>query len=63
MQSLKEKLVQNSGQTQVYLHVDIPHIEARYQILVGDELYVQPNQSLIQDIETLLGEGRFSLTI
>jgi len=62
LNSLKEKLVQNSGQIPVYLHMDIPH-RARYQILVGDELHVQPNQSLIQDIETLLGEERFSLTI
>ena len=62
LSSLKEKLVQNSGQIPVYLHMDIPH-RARYQILVGDELHVQPNQSLIQDIETLLGEERFSLTI
>ena len=62
LHSLKEKLVQNSGQTPVYLHVDIPH-RARYQILVGDELYVQPNQSLIHDLETLIGEKRFSLTI
>lgn len=60
--SLKQTLSEHSGPTPVYLHIDSPN-RARLQILVSNELHVQPNQNLIQDIGTLLGEERFSLTL
>lgn len=62
LESLKERLKGHAGKTPVYLHMDTAN-RARYQILVSDELYVQPNQGLIQEIESLLGEERFSLTL
>ena len=62
LESLKEGLKKHTGKTPVFLHMDTAN-RARYQILVSDELHVQPNQSLIQEIETLLGEERFSLTL
>lgn len=62
LESLKERLKGHAGKTPVYLHMDTAN-RARYQILVSDELYVQPNQELIQEIESLLGEEKFSLTL
>lgn len=59
---LKEKLTQNPGKTPVCLHLDTPN-RAKFQILVEEALYVQPNHNLIQELETLLGEERFSLTL
>jgi DNA polymerase-3 subunit alpha len=60
--SLRETLSEHSGQTPVYLHMDRAN-RTKLQILISSELYVQPNQNLIQDIEALLGEERFSLTL
>ena len=60
--SLKTMLTQYSGKTPVYLHMDTAN-RARYHILVSEELHVQPNQGLIQEMESLLGEERFSLTL
>lgn len=62
LSSLKQALSEHSGPTPVYLHMDSPN-RTRLQILVSNELHVQPNQNLIHDIETLLGEERFSLTL
>ncbi|TAN62544.1 DNA polymerase III subunit alpha [bacterium] len=62
LSSLKQALSEHTGPTPVYLHMDSPN-RARLQILVSNDLHVQPNQNLIHDIETLLGEERFSLTL
>lgn len=59
---LKEKLMQNPGKTPVCLHLDTSN-RMKFQILVEDSLYVQPNHNLIQELETLLGAERFSLTL
>ena len=60
--SLKERFKQFSGQTPVYLHHIDSATRARYQILVSDDLYVQPSLDLIQEMENLLGQEKFSLT-
>jgi DNA polymerase-3 subunit alpha len=61
-ESLKELLLSSPGKTPVYLHLDTP-TKSRIQLIVGNELFVQPSEKLIQDIEDLLGEERLSLTI
>jgi DNA polymerase-3 subunit alpha len=61
-ESLKELLCSSPGQTPVYLHLDTP-TKSRIQLIVGNELFVQPSQNLIQDIENLLGEDRLSLSL
>ena len=62
LSSLKELLARNPGQTPVFLHVNGSG-KKQYQILVGTELFVGPNQELIQEMEELLGEEKFSLTL
>ncbi len=61
-ESLKELLSSSPGQTPVYLHLDTP-TKSRIQLIVGNELFIQPSEKLIQDIENLLGEDRISLSI
>jgi len=60
--SLKERLMQSKGTVPVYLHLDSP-ARSRVQLVVGEELFVEPTENLIQDIESLLGEDRLSLSI
>ena len=62
LSSLKDRFKQFSGNTPVYLHHIDSTTRARYQILVSDDLYVQPSIDLIQEMENLLGQERFSLT-
>ena len=62
LSSLKDRFRQFSGNTPVYLHHIDSTTRARYQILVSDDLYVQPSIDLIQEMENLLGQERFSLT-
>jgi DNA polymerase-3 subunit alpha len=59
-QSLKELLTSNPGKTPVYLRLDSPS-KNRIQLVVGRDLYVNPSEKLIQDIDELLGEERLSL--
>lgn len=61
-QSLKNLLESNRGSVPVYLHLDTPS-KSRVHLVVGEGLYISPNEKIIQDIENLLGEGRVSLTI
>jgi DNA polymerase-3 subunit alpha len=61
-ESLKGLLSSYSGKTPVYLHLDTP-VKSRVQVVVGDNLFVEPSERLIQDIENLLGEERLSLSI
>lgn len=60
--SLKERLTESKGLIPVYLHLDSPS-RSRIQLVVGEELYVEPTENLIQDIESLLGEDRLSVMI
>jgi DNA polymerase-3 subunit alpha len=61
-ESLKELLATSRGRVPIYLHLDTPS-RARVQVVVGDALYVEPNEKLIQDIEALLGDDRLSVVL
>ncbi len=61
-ESLKQLLLSSPGATPVYLHLDTPN-KSRIQVLVGQELFVDPQEKLIQDIEDLLGQNRVVLDI
>ena len=61
-ESLKELLAASHGNIPIYLHLDTP-TKSRIQLVVGEGLYVNPSEKLIQDIENLLGEERLSLVI
>jgi len=61
-ESLKELLTASHGNIPIYLHLDTP-TKSRIQLVVGEGLYVNPSEKLIQDIESLLGEDRLSLVI
>jgi DNA polymerase-3 subunit alpha len=60
--SLKELLKSSPGETPIYLHLD-NQSKSRVQVVVGDGLFIQPNEKLIRDIENLLGEEKLSLLI
>jgi DNA polymerase-3 subunit alpha len=61
-ESLKTLLATAPGKVPVYLHFDTP-TKSRVQMVVGNGLFVDPQDNLIRDIENLLGEERISLTI
>ena len=61
-ESLKERLTDSSGKVPIYLHLDTT-TRSRVQIVVGQEFFVQPDEKLIDDVESLLGEGRVSLVL
>jgi DNA polymerase III subunit alpha len=61
-ESLKELLAASHGHIPIYLHLDTPS-RSRVQVVVGDGLYVEPNEKLIQDIEALLGEDRLTVVL
>jgi DNA polymerase III subunit alpha len=75
-ESLKGLLMASPGQVPVYLQFNNavarefsgakpsgPGYSTRVQLLVGSELFVQPSEKLLEDIDSLLGEGRVSLKI
>ena len=61
-ESLKTLLGDYRGNIPVYLRLDTPS-KSRVQLVVGESLYVSPNEKLIQDLDELLGEERLSLVI
>ncbi|MFA6357328.1 MAG: DNA polymerase III subunit alpha [Candidatus Omnitrophota bacterium] len=61
-ESLKIMLEEYRGSIPVYLRLDTPS-RSRVQLLVGENLYVRPNEKLIADLDELLGEERLSLVI
>ena len=46
----------------VYLRLDTP-AKSRVQLIVGEGLYVEPSEQLIQDLDELLGQEHLSLVI
>jgi DNA polymerase-3 subunit alpha len=60
--TLKEKLSFSPGSVPVYLHLDSSPTK-KTKILVSQDLFVQPRVELFNDIEDLLGEERFLLTL
>jgi DNA polymerase-3 subunit alpha len=61
-ESLKELLGAHRGSVPVYLRLDTP-AKSRVQLIVGEGLYVQPNEQLIQELDELLGQEHLSLVI
>jgi DNA polymerase-3 subunit alpha len=61
-ESLKALLASSPGKTPVYLRLDTPS-KSRIQMVVGNGLFVEPSESLTQEIANLLGEERLSLVI
>ena len=59
---LREKLSLFPGKTPVYLKLDTQAYKS-VQILVGEDLFVSPNEVLMDELKELVGEDRFSLTI
>ncbi len=68
-ESLKTLLSDYRGNIPVYLHLDTgptgkqAPARSRVQLVVGQGLYVSPNEKLIQDLDELLGQERLSLVI
>ena len=60
--SLKEKLTSFPGKVPVYLRLDTQSRKS-VQILVGEDLFVTPNEELMNEIKELVGDGNFSLTL
>ncbi|MFA5118339.1 MAG: DNA polymerase III subunit alpha [Candidatus Omnitrophota bacterium] len=61
-ESLKQLLAASPGKTPVYLHLDTP-VKSRIQLLVGENLFVAPSESLIRDIEDLLGAEKLTIAL
>lgn len=62
LKDLKQKLANHPGRTPVYLSLDTKAYKS-VQILVGEDLFVSPNEGLLEEIKELVGEDRFSLKI
>ncbi|MCX5713738.1 MAG: DNA polymerase III subunit alpha [Candidatus Omnitrophica bacterium] len=60
--TLKEVLSENRGNIPIYMHLDTP-TRSRIHLVVGEGLFVEPSEKLIQDIEMLLGKDRLSLIL
>ena len=61
-ESLKSLLENHRGSVPVYLRLDTP-AKSRVQLIVGEKLYVEPSDQLIQELEELLGEEHITLVI
>ncbi|MDP3041789.1 MAG: DNA polymerase III subunit alpha [Candidatus Omnitrophota bacterium] len=68
-ESLKTLLGAHRGRVPVYLRLDTclsgrqAPAKSRVQLIVGEGLYVEPNEQLIQDLDELLGPEHLSLVI
>jgi len=60
--NLRERLGTHPGKTPVYLRMDTKANKS-VQILVGEGLFVAPNDVLMNDIKELVGKDRFTVTI
>ena len=68
-ESLKALLEAHRGNVPVYLRLDTGRAsrqataKSRVQLIVGEGLYVEPNEQLIQELDELLGQEHLSLVI
>lgn len=68
-ESLKALLGAHRGRVPVYLRLDAnlagrpAPAKSRVQLIVGEGLYVEPNEQLIQELDELLGQEHLSLVI
>ncbi|MCM8780158.1 MAG: DNA polymerase III subunit alpha, partial [Candidatus Omnitrophica bacterium] len=60
--TLKSILRAHPGKVPIYVHLDTP-AKSKVQLLVGEELFVEPSEELIQGIDSLLGSERLSLLL
>jgi len=59
---LKTKLSHFPGKVPVYLKIDT-QTHKSVQILVGEDLYVSPNEDLMNEIKELVGKENFAVTL
>jgi DNA polymerase-3 subunit alpha len=62
LKNLKERLSAYPGQTPVYLRLDTENYKS-VQILVGEDLFVTPNEELMDKLKEIVGSDRFSLAL
>jgi DNA polymerase-3 subunit alpha len=62
LETLKEKFSRFPGKVPVFLHLNT-NAHKSVQILVGDNLYVEPSEILIDNLKELLGENKITLAI
>ncbi|MCA9407905.1 MAG: DNA polymerase III subunit alpha [Candidatus Omnitrophica bacterium] len=62
LNDLKERLSHFPGRIPVYLKLDTKSNKS-VQILVGEDLFVAPNENLMNEIKDLVGKERFSFTL
>ncbi len=60
--SLKSLLETSRGNVPIYLHLGAS-VKSKVQLVVGEGLYIEPNEKLILDIENLLGQERLSVAL
>ncbi len=60
--SLKSLLETSRGNVPIYLHLGT-NAKSKVQLVVGEGLYIEPNEKIIFDIENLLGQERLSVAI
>jgi len=60
--ALKDKLALSPGSVPVYLHLETQPNQ-KLKVLVSQDLFVRPRAELFNEIEELLGEERFILTL
>ena len=61
-EKLKQKLSGHPGDIPVYLHLSTPQ-KKKVKVLVGNQLFVLPNETLINELESLFGKERISLAL
>ncbi len=62
LRNLKEKLALFPGKVPVYLRLDTNSYKS-IQILVGEDLFVTPNEVLMNELKDLVGAERFSINL
>ncbi len=62
LKRFKNKIAQFPGAVPVYLQLDTKKFKS-VQVVVGKDLYVHPNEMLLNDIKEMVGEDNFALTI
>ena len=62
LKNLKQKLALFPGKIPVYLRLDTNSYKS-VQILVGEDLYVHPNELLFNELKEAVGVAKFSLTL
>jgi len=59
---LKKKLISSPGKVPVFLKLDTKTHKS-VQVLVGEDLFVSPNEELMNDIKDLVGKDNFAVTL